>query len=63
MNESFGRRTPWGDEDGPALVTEVESLLERQLQEVIVRGGAKPTIREVTRIGDLGERPGVHRRS
>ena len=26
MNESFGRRTPWGDEDAPALVTEVESL-------------------------------------
>ena len=47
MNESFGRRTPWGDEDSPALVTEVESVLERQLQESIMRGGASPTIREV----------------
>jgi len=48
MNESFGRRTPWGDEDAPALVTEVETALERQLQELIMRGGPKPTIREVS---------------
>ncbi len=47
MNESFGRRTPWGDEDSPALVTEVESTLERQLQELIMRGGTTPTIRQV----------------
>ena len=47
MNESFGSRTPWGDEDAPALVTEVESALEGQLHEVIMRGGAKPTIRKV----------------
>ncbi len=47
MNESFGSRTPWGDEDAPALVSEVESALERQLQESIMRGGAAPTIREV----------------
>ncbi len=47
MNTSFGRRTPWGDEDSPALVTEVESLLERQLQESIMRGGEKPSIRRV----------------
>ena len=26
MAESFGRRTPWGDEDSPALVSEVETL-------------------------------------
>ncbi len=25
MAESFGRRTPWGDEDSPALVSEVET--------------------------------------
>jgi hypothetical protein len=49
MNESFGRRTPWGEEDSPALVTEVESLLERQLQETIMRGGAKPDIRRVVK--------------
>ena len=49
MNESFGKRTPWGDEDSPALVTEVETLLERELHEAIMRGGAKPDIRKVTR--------------
>lgn len=47
MNESFGRRTPWGDEDSPALVTEVETLLERQLQERIMRGDHPPEIRRV----------------
>ena len=47
MSESFGSRTPWGDENAPALVTEVESALERQLQELIMRGGPKPMIREV----------------
>ena len=47
MNESFGRRTPWGDEDSPALVTEVETLLERELQGAIMRGGKKPDIRRV----------------
>jgi CRP-like cAMP-binding protein len=47
MNDSFGRRTPWGDEDSPALVTEVETRLARQLQEGIMRGGKKPDIRRV----------------
>ena len=47
MAESFGRRTPWGDEDSPALVTEVETLLERELQESIMRGDKKPDIRRV----------------
>ena len=47
MADSFGRRTPWGDEDAPALVTEVESLLERELQESIMRGDKKPDIRRV----------------
>jgi cyclic nucleotide-binding protein len=47
MADSFGRRTPWGDEDSPALVSEVESLLERELQNAIMRGGKKPDIRRV----------------
>ena len=47
MTASFGRRTPWGDEDSPALVTEVESVLERELQEHIMRGDTKPEIRRV----------------
>lgn len=47
MADSFGRRTPWGDEDSAALITEVESLLERELQESIMRGDKKPDIRRV----------------
>jgi hypothetical protein len=47
MAESFGRRTPWGDEDSPALISQVESLLERELQESIMRGDKKPGIRRV----------------
>jgi hypothetical protein len=47
MAESFGRRTPWGEEDSPALVTQVETLLERELQESIMRGDKKPDIRRI----------------
>lgn len=43
---SFGKHTPWGDEDSPALVTTVETALERELAEHIMRGGAKPSIRK-----------------
>jgi hypothetical protein len=45
--EAWGRKTPWGDEDSPALVTEVESALERELSNQIMRGGAKPKIVKV----------------
>lgn len=38
--EAYGKHTPWGDEDSPALVTEVESSLERQLSSEIMRSGA-----------------------
>ena len=41
---AFGKRTPWGDEDSPALVTEVESALERELSVRIMRIGATPRI-------------------
>ena len=44
---SFGKRTPWGDEDSPALVTAVETALERRLSTTIMRGGEKPEIRSV----------------
>jgi CRP-like cAMP-binding protein len=44
---AFGRHTPWGDEDSPALVTAVETALERELSNVIMRGGAKPSIRSL----------------
>jgi hypothetical protein len=38
--EAHGENTPWGDEDSPAFVTEVESALERQLSASIMRSGA-----------------------
>ncbi|HUH06708.1 MAG TPA: cyclic nucleotide-binding domain-containing protein [Egibacteraceae bacterium] len=40
--EWFGDRSPWGDVDSPAMVTAVETALERQLSTTIMRGGAKP---------------------
>jgi hypothetical protein len=44
---SFGRHTPWGDEDTPALVTTVETALERELATTIMRGGEKPKVRKI----------------
>jgi len=44
---AFGTHTPWGDEDSPALVTEVETALERELSVRIMRGGAKPRLETV----------------
>jgi len=46
---AFGRHTPWGETDSPALVTEVETALERELSTRIMRGGAKPAIRKVNK--------------
>jgi hypothetical protein len=43
---SFGKHTPWGDTDSPALVTAVETALERELATSIMRGGARPAIRK-----------------
>ena len=45
--KSFGRHTPWGDTDSKALVTAVETALERTLSAQIMHGGAKPEIRKV----------------
>jgi len=44
----FGERTPWGNEDSPAFVTEVETALERELSQTIMRGGTKPQFRKLT---------------
>ena len=44
---SFGRKTPWGSEDSPALVTAVETALERRLSTTIMRSGEKPAVRAV----------------
>ena len=42
--KSFGRHSPWGDEDSEALVTAVESALERSLSGQLMHGGKKPHI-------------------
>jgi Cyclic nucleotide-binding domain len=57
---AFGKHTPWGDEDSPALVTEVESAMERELATTIMRGGAKPKVRKLKKGNLLTEqgRPG-----
>jgi hypothetical protein len=44
-NHCFGDGTPWGSYESPALVSTVESALERDLATSIMRGGAKPKIR------------------
>ena len=41
---SFGRHSPWGDEDSPALIVAVESALERSLSAELMHGAAKPVI-------------------
>ena len=46
-SKAFGGHSPWGDEDSPALVTEVESALERELSVHIMRSGASPRITKV----------------
>jgi hypothetical protein len=43
--DAFGRHTPWGDRDSKALVTAVETALERQLSAGIMRRDAKPEFR------------------
>ncbi len=45
--ESFGDKTPWGTSDSPAIVTAVESALERRLSTQIMREGKKPKIRRL----------------
>ena len=40
--KAFGQNTPWGDEDSPALITQVETALERELSETIMRDQPKP---------------------
>ncbi|HEY2536066.1 MAG TPA: cyclic nucleotide-binding domain-containing protein [Solirubrobacteraceae bacterium] len=55
--KSFGRHTPWGDTDSKALVTAVESALERGLSAQVMQGGHKPEIRKV-KTGDALVRQG-----
>jgi hypothetical protein len=43
--DAFGKHTPWGEQESKALVTAVETALERQLSVTIMSGGARPQIR------------------
>lgn len=60
FNHSYGDRTPWGEQDSPAIVAAVESSLERSLSSTFMGAGAKPKIRtidvgeELVRQGDAG---------
>lgn len=45
-NEHFGDNSPWGAGDSPAVVSAVESQLERELSSVIM-GGGKPKKRKI----------------
>jgi len=45
--ESYGKNTPWGNEDSPAFVTEIESALERELSRSIMRKGAATKTRRL----------------
>ncbi len=44
FHSAFGRHSPWGDADSPALVTAVETALERSLSVQLMHGAAKPRI-------------------
>jgi hypothetical protein len=58
---AIGIHTPWGDEDSPAFVTAVESALERELAEMLLRDTPRPAVRRLqagevlTRQGDPGD--------
>ncbi|MDQ4132496.1 MAG: cyclic nucleotide-binding domain-containing protein, partial [Actinomycetota bacterium] len=43
---AFGRLTPWGEEDAPALVTLAETALERELSRLLMREGQRPKIQK-----------------
>jgi len=51
----FGAKTPWGKEDSPAFVTQVETELERELSQQIMRGGQKPEFRKLSKDETLVE--------
>jgi Cyclic nucleotide-binding domain len=57
--DAFGKHTPWGEQESAALVTEVETALERELSATIMSGGAKPEIRRLKE-GDYLVHQGDH---
>ena len=46
---AFGKASPWGSQDSPAVVTKVESALERELSASIMQSGAKPKRRKIAK--------------
>jgi CRP-like cAMP-binding protein len=42
--KSFGRHSPWGDEDSETLITAVETALERSLSAALMAPGQKPRL-------------------
>lgn len=52
FNDSFGDHTPWGAYDSPALVTAVETAMERQLSGAIMHGDRPAEIRHLS-AGDI----------
>lgn len=45
--EAFGKHSPWGEADSKALVTHVESSVERELSATILSPGSKPKKRKI----------------
>jgi hypothetical protein len=54
FKNAFGEHSPWGGDESPALVTAVETELERQLSRVVM-GEGKPKIRKLKAGGALTE--------
>lgn len=58
--KSFGRHSPWGDEESESFVTAVETALERSLSQQLMHGAAKPSVihidkgTTIVRQGDKG---------
>lgn len=55
--KSFGKDTPWGDQDSPALVTAVETALERTLSVEMMDKRNKPKFHSIS-AGDVLVREG-----
>ena len=49
FRKSFGKPTPWGNNDSEAFVTVVETALERSLSRQLMSGAAKPKILKIDR--------------
>lgn len=45
--ESFGDHSPWDDVENPAIVSQVETALEREMSKVIMSGRGKPEFRKL----------------